>query len=39
MLFELSGDRIKEVGKDMKAIAVKRYTWSRIVDLYKTCVE
>ncbi|NTU70024.1 glycosyltransferase family 1 protein [bacterium] len=39
ILIELSVDRVKEIGKDMKAIAVKRYTWGRIVDLYKTCVE
>ena len=35
---KLDGDTINKLGKEMHKIAVKRYTWNRIVSLYKECI-
>jgi glycosyltransferase involved in cell wall biosynthesis len=35
----LNQDKIKQLGDDMSEIATRRYTWKRIVSLYKKCID
>ncbi|GHT69049.1 rhamnosyltransferase [Bacteroidia bacterium] len=39
VLKELSEPQIKQLSNDMYEIAARRYTWERIVELYKQCIE
>lgn len=38
ILSKLKEETIKQLGIDMKEIAERRYTWQRIVGLYKNCI-
>jgi len=39
ILINLNTQRIKKLGNDMSEIAARRYTWNRIVGLYKKCID
>lgn len=39
ILSKLDDATIRKLGQDMYLIANKRYTWKRIVNLYKSCIE
>jgi glycosyltransferase involved in cell wall biosynthesis len=38
ILKSLNGENINQLGNNMKAIADRRYTWARIANLYKKCI-
>jgi glycosyltransferase involved in cell wall biosynthesis len=38
ILNSLNDENISQLGNNMKAIADKRYTWTRIANLYKNCI-
>jgi glycosyltransferase involved in cell wall biosynthesis len=39
ILRELNPQKTKQLGKDMFEIASRRYTWKRVVNIYKKCIE